>query len=145
LSVHKIELEMQLEELNAAHAAAEALRDRYEELLEFAPVGYVVLNTRGKVLEANLEIAEMLGVPRKDLVGFELTLFIAKRDRKALTEFLDEAMDGAKPERPSAVSLEVTALRRGGGTMRARLIVRTPSGSAPPRLLVVIHDVTEQR
>jgi hypothetical protein len=44
LLVHKVELEMQNEELRRAYAALEEARDRYMELYEFAPVGYVSIS-----------------------------------------------------------------------------------------------------
>ena len=41
--------------------------DRYVDLYDFAPVGYVSLNADGKVLESNLTAAALLGVSREQL------------------------------------------------------------------------------
>jgi PAS domain-containing protein len=65
LLVHKVELEMQIEELAAgAHVALEEARDRYAEYYEFAPVGYLSIGGAGEITEVNLTGAALLGVDR---------------------------------------------------------------------------------
>jgi PAS domain S-box-containing protein len=51
-------------------------RDRYSDLYEFAPIGYVVLDLRGRIREGNLTAAQMLGVERKRLTGRRLSQFV---------------------------------------------------------------------
>lgn len=68
LQVRQIELEMQNEELRRAHLALEESRDRYLDLFEFAPVGYLTLTAQGLITEANFSAATLLGVERKKLL-----------------------------------------------------------------------------
>jgi hypothetical protein len=42
LQVHQIELEMQVEELRQARDSEAAALEKYTDLYEFAPVGYVI-------------------------------------------------------------------------------------------------------
>ena len=61
LEVHQIELEMQNEELREAREAMEALLEKYTDLYDFAPVGYLTLDHEGTIIEANLAGAGLLG------------------------------------------------------------------------------------
>jgi len=76
LQVHQIELEIQNEELRQTQFNLAEARDRYSDLYEFAPVGYVTLDRDGKILQANLSAATMLRVERKQLVGAKFSDFI---------------------------------------------------------------------
>jgi len=77
LHVHQIELEMQNEELRRAQAETQTWRDHYSDLYELAPVGYCSLSQTGRVLQANLTLAGLLGVVRGTLIGLPLSRFIA--------------------------------------------------------------------
>ena len=81
LETHQIELEMQNEELRAAQEELIAARDRYTELYDFAPVGYLTLGEKGLIVEANLRAAEMLGVPLTVLIHRRLSEFILPDDQ----------------------------------------------------------------
>lgn len=81
LQVHQIELEMQNEQLLQTQAALEEARDRYIDLYEFSPVGYLTINTDGLMCEINLKAADMLGVERKKLIQKRFALFITDHNK----------------------------------------------------------------
>ena len=64
LQVHQIELEMQNEELQTARDEVASGLEKYSDLYDFAPVGYLTLDPEGRVLEANLTCASLLGIDR---------------------------------------------------------------------------------
>lgn len=77
LRVHKIELEMQNEELKRSEILLAASRDRYQALYDFAPVGYFTFDEKGTVSEVNLTGSEFLGVERSRLIGKRFQQFMA--------------------------------------------------------------------
>lgn len=76
------ELERQNEALRQAQVALEQSRDRYRDLYEFAPVGYLTLTRSGLVDEVNITAATLLGVERDELRGQRFDRFVAAPDRQ---------------------------------------------------------------
>jgi len=89
LQVHQIELEMQNEELRRVQHELEAALTEYEELYDFAPVGYLTLDEKGSILKVNLAGAAMLGTERSHLVGRRFALGVTADTRPAFHAFLD--------------------------------------------------------
>ncbi|MGO9379456.1 MAG: PAS domain S-box protein [Dissulfurispiraceae bacterium] len=81
LQVHQIELEMQNEELRRVQQELETAREKYFDLYDLAPAGYVSLNEEGIILEANLTATILLGVERNNLVGHPLFRFVCIEDQ----------------------------------------------------------------
>ena len=79
--IYQIELEEQNAELRRTQEELAASRERYFELFDLAPVGYLTINTKGLILEANLTAANLVGVDRSKLVRRSLTYFIFPGDR----------------------------------------------------------------
>jgi two-component system, LuxR family, sensor kinase FixL len=78
LEVHQIELELQNEELRQSQVELAHSRDQYSELYEFAPTGYVTLDRNGKIHNANLTAAKLLGVDRQTLLHANLSNFVVR-------------------------------------------------------------------
>jgi len=80
LRVHQIELEMQNDELRKTRDSLEISRAKYFDLYDLAPVGYLTLDNKGLILEANLTSANILGLPRENLVHQPFSRFINSQD-----------------------------------------------------------------
>jgi PAS domain S-box-containing protein len=81
LRVRQVELEMQNGELRQAQRKLQASRDKYFDLYDLAPVGYLTVSQEGLILEANLTAAALLGVETSCLVAQPLSHFVAQDDR----------------------------------------------------------------
>ncbi|WP_250122786.1 ATP-binding protein [Chroococcidiopsis sp. CCMEE 29] len=82
LQVAQEELKAQNEELVIARAQVEAERQRYHDLFEFAPDGYLVTDNTGIIREANRTAAILLNVSRQYLLGKPLINFIPYEERR---------------------------------------------------------------
>jgi two-component system cell cycle sensor histidine kinase/response regulator CckA len=81
LHVHQIELEMQNEELRGAQHEIEQSRDRYLDLYNHAPVGYVVTDSVGMILQSNQTFGHMLDEDVSGLLRQPLTRMIHTDDQ----------------------------------------------------------------
>ncbi len=141
LEVHRVELEMQNEELKAARLEAEQGLERYTEVFDFAPIGYAVLAPDERILELNLAAAQLLGGERSRLVGRSFGQMLPTEHREVFSALLARAHDSG--ERRGA---ELT-LRPPGGSRPAFLARLTAAGlSRPePMTLLAFEDVTERQ
>ena len=94
LQVHQVELEMQNAELQHARDRLEALLEKYTDLYDFAPVGYFSIDEQGRILEANLAGATLLGVDRSLLISRRLPRFVVPTSQLIFAAFLERVFAG---------------------------------------------------
>ena len=126
----------------AARLVAEAERQRYQELFDFAPDGYVVTDATGTIQEANRAIATLLAVPQDFLVGKPLVVFVAEKDRKAFHIQLTRLTESQRLE-----DWEVYLQPREGKPFPAAIttsIIRNPEDKLVG-LRWLIRDITERK
>ncbi len=143
LHVASEELRQQQEELVAARQVAEGERQRYQDLFDFAPDGYLVTDPEGIIQEANRTAASLLGVAQEFLVGKPLVVFIGKNDRKAFRVRL--ARLGA--ESGSVERLEIDMQPRHGTPFPAATTVSTVCDATGHCIGLhwSLRDVTERK
>ena len=81
LQVQQIELKMQNDELELSNAKRQSILDRYTNLFDFAPIGYLNLNFSGEVLLSNFTFSKLVGMGRAELQGYRLALLVSPADR----------------------------------------------------------------
>lgn len=98
LRVAEEELRQQNEELLFSQLAVELGHQRYKELLEFAPDGYLVTDLNSTIQESNQVAARLLNVPQQFLMGKPLTVFVRSEDRSEFYRNLLNAVQTQKRE-----------------------------------------------
>lgn len=116
LEVHQIELEMQNDELRLAQATIEESRNRYVEFYDFAPVGYITLDSDGRFEEINLTGATMLGEERNKLLHRYFVRFVSPEDRDRWQQHFMSVIQHDKK-----YTCELSILRNDGSFLHVQL------------------------
>ena len=138
LQVHQIELELQNEELRGSRAEVEAGLERYTDLYDFAPVGYVTLGRDGSIRQLNLAGASMLGAERARLSGRRFGDFVGEADRGVFQAFLEKAFALQAKE-----VCELALRNEGQGPQYVQLTATAAQDGQECR--VVLADITARR
>ncbi|HQX85631.1 MAG TPA: PAS domain S-box protein, partial [Aestuariivirga sp.] len=92
LQVHQIEMEMQSESLKMAIAALEASHNRYLDLYELSPVGYLTLTPTGEIAEINMTGAQLFGLDRSGLLKRDFSAFVSREDSERWRQFFQSVV-----------------------------------------------------
>ena len=141
LRTYQIELEMQNEELRSAYAALESSRDRYLQLYDFAPFGYLTLTEEGLIANANLTFATFLGVEREKLISHRFTDYVKSKDSNHWYHCLH-----ATKQHREKQNCELTLLRTDGNSFQAYLeCLYIEADDAPPVMHITLTDITKRK
>jgi signal transduction histidine kinase/ActR/RegA family two-component response regulator len=91
LPLHQVELEIQNRDLREAQQALEETRNRYAELYDFAPVGYVTLTRNGVICDLNLTAASWFARERANLIGMPIVNFLQQGSSAGVFDHLRRA------------------------------------------------------
>jgi len=92
LHVHQTELEMQNEALQKSQSETAHEHRKYTDLYDFAPVGYFILDRKGRIIEANVTGASLLGFEKRSLTGEPFQRFINPGDFGIFNSHLQKTM-----------------------------------------------------
>jgi PAS domain S-box-containing protein len=142
LGVAEEELQHQNEELLAAQLLINMERQRYQDLFDFAPNGYLVTDPQGVIREANRVAALQLQASPGSLVGKPIILYVATGDRRRLSAELMGLHAEGKFQ-----SWELRMQPREGPLFEAEVTVAAKR-NAEGRLVSLrwlLHDITERK
>ncbi|MCJ7833742.1 MAG: sensor domain-containing diguanylate cyclase [Deltaproteobacteria bacterium] len=139
LQVHQIELEMQNDELRTIQLAQEESRDKYLDLYDFAPVGYVTFTPEALIQEINLTGAALLGMDRQKLINSRFRRMVAGKDQDRWGQhFLSVLQQGERQ------SCELTLKKAEGSTFQAKLdSARQELKTGTPLVRTTINNISE--
>jgi signal transduction histidine kinase/ActR/RegA family two-component response regulator len=138
LQVHQVELEMQNEELQKARDEMEAGLEKFTDLYDFAPVGFLTLDREGTIREANLTSANLLGIERARLVNRRLGVCVSAADLPAFNAFLTRVFESKARQ-----SCEMTLPKEGKPPVTVRIEAAVAASGQECR--AVLDDITEHK
>ena len=138
LEVHKIELEIQNAELLQARNDMEKILEKYTDLYDFAPIGYITLDCNGDISAVNLCGASLLGGERSKLIGRSFGLFIPVNSRSFFSDFLGRVLICQIKE-----SCEVVLLNKGRQPITIQVEAMATASGQEFRLALI--DISERK
>jgi PAS domain S-box-containing protein len=90
LQVHQIELEMQNEALHKANAALVVSHDRYLDLYELSPVGFLTLTPEEQIVEINQTGAMLFGLEHSKPIERKLSSLLHPEDLERWQQFFQQ-------------------------------------------------------
>lgn len=139
LRVHQVELEMQNEELRSAQRQLEASRNRYAELYDSAPAGFLTLDGQGVIQEINRTAAHWLNQEPGQLQGKAFQHFLLPESRPV---FLGHLRAGeAQP-----ALFESILLAHGGATLPVQVttVPARVSEQEQPLIRIALTDNSQR-
>lgn len=142
LQVHQVELEMQNRELRETQELLEYSRNRYAQLYDESPVGYVTLNLAGMLEEVNMSAHQLLrGAAGGPVIGKALIDYVAPEDRSRFLSHLNRCR-GARKRVTTELALRISWR----GDVAVQLAsVPDPHGAGVSRFLTAITDISERK
>ncbi|MBD2110069.1 diguanylate cyclase [Nodosilinea sp. FACHB-13] len=151
------DLSLVLEELRTAHEELiqqnqaladyrqqlEIERQRYQDLFNLAPDGYLVTDTKGIIQAGNVAIAAMLCQPQESLVGKPMVLFLPIKHRRAFYAMLAQLSRAAQALPKKA--WETKLLPREGPDIDVAITVSISREGRESHLRWLVRDITEKK
>ncbi|MCF8107070.1 MAG: response regulator [Desulfohalobiaceae bacterium] len=141
--VYQSELRAQNEELQDLQSELEATRDRYVNLFEQAPVGYLILDGEGAIHKANLTCCSLFNIDRSSFINTSLYRYIDLQSQHLLRKKLKTAL-----KEDAIQTLEVPLSPDLDSPVRyLRLEIRYDSSDTEysGQCLVALMDITKRR
>ncbi|MDP1659962.1 MAG: EAL domain-containing protein [Methylotenera sp.] len=129
------------EKLQLAQAALLESRDRYADLYEFAPVGYLSISKQGVITEVNWKVTSMFGLKRNQLNNHPFVQFVVNEEKERWQQLFLSMLDLDGGEE---LNLDIRFNHENKSIFIANLnCLRMDEEGGQPILRVAMVDVTQ--
>ena len=140
-----MERELQQAVIRAEHRHSqielERSRDRYVDLYDFAPVGYLTLSADGLIAQLNLTGAGLLADERARLLGQRFSQFVTPEDTERWYHHFLHTLHFGDAQR-----LELALRRTDGAPFHAQLdCMRVAAESTAPMVRIAMADISDRK
>src|SRR5687767_896557 len=137
LQLHKLEFEMQCQQLRQSRFEMEGSRSKYQELYESIPVGYATIEPSGQICDLNPAGFQLLGLePGRPLPNFHM--FLTKED---LNEFVLVCREALADNRPCMADLSLLRPADGARVSVGIDVRPAKTRNVTARLRIVFQDI----
>ncbi|MBT8038252.1 MAG: PAS domain S-box protein [Verrucomicrobiae bacterium] len=141
MRVRQIELETENESLYLEQAELVASQERYIDLYERAPVGYVTVNDMGLIQQVNLRAATLLGVQRRVPIHRSISHILFHADERIFNLARKKLFKTREMQ-----SCELRLVRDQGEPVWARLVLTLAhDGAGNEEIRIALSDITERK
>lgn len=142
LSIHQLELELQNDELQTTLLQLEKTQTRYRELYDLAPVGYLSLNEKNFIVEANLTSVSLLGIRRNQLINQPFSHFISQAHQNIFYNHRQQVLS-----KKTKQTCELELIKTNGMILHAHLesIAVPDEANNCNQLHISIIDITDRK
>jgi len=141
LTVREAQLELENAQLRRELIGLEAARANYFDFYELAPVGFLTIDERGVILQANIRAATLLDVPMGRIIAQPVVNFVCEGDREPFARYCRRIFETAM--------LETYELRmRQGDGRRVWVLVEAGAvrdSGGQPVLNLALSDIGERK
>ncbi|BBL75972.1 hypothetical protein MishRS11D_30700 [Methylomagnum ishizawai] len=142
LQVYDAELEIQNHELRIAQTELENSRNRYVDLFDFSPLGYLTLDKDGVIREINLTAAILFQRERQSILNHPLVHFVVPEDRQSLIGHLRRC----QRREESSVTTELRIVGKSGASLPVELYsVAEPAVSDSGLFRTAMTDIARRK
>ncbi len=120
-------------------------RQRYQDLFNLAPDGYLVIDRQGIIEAANRAIAALLEVPQATLLHKPLVSFVAGEDRPKFYQKLQQLNDPNAPAQPQDWRLRLHPRRSPPRVVSITLAAMRSNDSPHGSWLWLLRDITQRQ
>jgi diguanylate cyclase (GGDEF)-like protein len=142
LNLHQAELELQNQELMRAHDELTTLQREYQDLYEFAPFGYLMLDVKGVIKRANLGACRLLRATRSQLLRSTVSPFLRP---ESLEPYVLARRRARQCDETVSVELQLAGERAPDAWVQADLRGERDDRGEVVRLRVALLDVSARK
>jgi PAS domain S-box-containing protein len=116
----------------------------YRDLIEHGPDGVVAVDRSGKIVLANLEIEQLTGFTRDELIGQQIEMLVPMEARGGHSAHRARYTQEAR-NRPMGVNLNLFALKKDGTKLAVEIMLAPASFDGQDVTVAYVRDATERR
>ncbi len=140
LKINQIELEIQNEELQEVRDRLEESGKYLNDLFHYAPVGYIVLNSKGEIQDINNTASEYFGYKKEGLTGQRLLSTLPPDNFLEYSACIKDVMEYKTPQRA-----EIQFRNKNGKNFWARMDLIILPCEKEPVILCSLLDITREK